>query len=225
MGKSLIIKGADFSVNGIAPEFTQLKCIVSTATTQAIKSIVDFPANGQIIASMATPSTTGTGFGNIFGKEYNSTVDFPKNFYFTQFNNFNSIIGCLYYVNVGASYKNINNGFQDGNMHTITLDRTGGRIDNGSKVTAEEQTTTSSIPKDYFGIFGRCNGSNSFIVNPGIKCYGVKILSDRDNPNSIIMDAIPVKRLSDNAICLYDKISGEYLLTEDGTNPDYEELD
>lgn len=224
MGKSLIIKGADFSVNGIAPEFTQLKCIVSTATTQAIKSIVDFPANGQIIASMATPSTTETGFGDIFGKAYNAVVDFPKNFYIVQFNNINSITGCLYYVNTD-SYKNINNGFQDGNMHTITLDRTGGRIDNGSKVTAEEQTTTSSIPKDYFGIFGKCKTNDSFAVSIGIKCYGVKILSDRDDPNSIIMDAIPVKRLSDNAICLFDKISGEYLLTEDGTNPDYEELD
>lgn len=223
MGKSIIIKGADFSANGIAPEFVKLKCIVSTASTQVIKSIVNFPANGQIIASMATPSTTNRIF-RMLGAEFGNSANFKNQFYIYQFNSANSLTGCVFYVNVQSPYKVIANGFQDGNMHTITLDRTGGKIDNGNKVTAEVQTTTQSISKTNFGIFGVVRYLEND-VSVGVKCYGVKILSDRDNPNSIILDAIPVKRLSDNAICLFDKISGEYLLTEDGTNPDYEELD
>lgn len=222
MGKSLIIKGADFSANGIAPEFVILKSIITTSTTQAIASIVDIPANAKIVATMATPATQGAAY-KLFGKEFPQTVS-SRVFYAVQFNNLNDITGCLFYVN-STDYKTISTAFQDGLQHTLTLDRTGGQIDNGTKVSAYEQTSIESIPKETFAIFGKCSYNDTLSSSIGVKCYGCKVFSDRDNPNSLILDAIPVKRLSDNAICLYDKISGEYLLTEDGTNPDYEELD
>lgn len=216
MGKSLIIKGADFSANGIAPEFVQLKSIISTASTQYIQSPVDFPKNGKCvfnalfssneissIIGFSEPRTASNGYKSQLKGNYSNN---SFGIYFS---------GAFKTANITINQKNeyylSNYGFKENDV--LKAERS----------TGEVEPVLDSVP---FGIFGVVTGGyGTPSVSIGYKLYSFKMYSDRTDDSTLILDAIPVKRLSDNKICLYDKISGEYLLTNDGTNPDYEELD
>ena len=54
-----------------------------------------------------------------------------------------------------------------------------------------------------------------------MKICRVKIYTDYTDPTSLVVDAIPAKRLSDNKIGFYNLVNGEWLLRNNGTNPTY----
>lgn len=226
MGKKLVLKNADFSAYGITPEYTLLKCIVATSTTQFIKSPVDFPSAGRAIFEFAH-TTTSNSQSAVFGF-YGLGGDYAKNMFRAEgliTYGPNSSTGLFVYVN-GTAYKNLGNS-SDGLKHTIDITRTSAKMDNLTSVTMPTIQVVQNVPASQFGIFGFCSnsaGSSYRHVSVGVKIYSVKLYSNKDDNNSIILDAVPVLRNSDGKVGLYDKITGEYLFSDDGTSPNYEEL-
>lgn len=225
MGKKLIIKGADFSANGIAPEYTRLSCLVTTSSTQVIASPVPFTPAGRVIAEFASVTTSSTKrllFGHYaVGSSYTA-----KMFRFENLITYgtNNTTGMCAYVN-GTTVKNCGS-MTDGLKHTINATRATVKLDNSSTSMASS-TTTANISASQFGLLGQLSNNSSSDYNGvgvGVKIYSIKIYSDKDDESTLVLDAIPVKRNADDVICLYDKISGTYLTTKDGTNPNYESL-
>lgn len=215
MGKSLIIKGADFSANGIVPEFFELKSIIATAGTQFITSPVNFPKNGKCVFDAVISQETPYIFG--FNEPRTGVTAHTNQLKSNYANN-------AFGVYFGGIFKTANITYDVRKTFSVTNWEF---KENGSLKAARDSTTPEptedSVP---FGIFGIVTGGyGTPLVAIGYKLHSFKMYSDKDDDTSLILDAIPVKRLSDNKICLYDKISGEYLLTNDGTNPDYDELD
>lgn len=224
MGKSLIIKGADFSANGIAPEFIQLKCIVATARTQWIASPVDFGADARVVTEMAIPSVEDNASYSLFGY-YQSDSPAINMFNFVHFKNKNNSNSTIAYVN-SSSLKQTTSALSDGLKHILDVSRTSLKIDNTTITPFEKDPNVGSVSASNFGLFGvNTNNSTYNVASIGIALYGIKMYSNENDESSLVLDAIPVKRTADNVICLYDRISDEYLLTGDGTNPDYEDLD
>lgn len=225
MGKKIIIKGADFSANGIAPEFQKLKCIISASSTQTMRSPISMPAIGRVVIDMAV-SLTGSIY-NLFGYLTNTTTHPEEQMYLSAVYGaspyYSGGFGMLGYINKSGAQVTTDV-IKDKARHTIDFSRYALKVDGTSIAISQSPSTQNSVP---FGIFGVASylGVNSDAIGRSVKLYGVKMYSDYQNEDSLILDAIPVKRLSDNKICLYDKISGEYIYTKDETNPDYEELD
>lgn len=225
MGKSLIIKGADFSANGIAPEYQKLKCIISTSSTQTMRSPINMPAIGRAVIDMAVSHNDAS--YNLFGYTSNTTTHPEEQMFLSavygQSSYYSSGFGMLGYINKKGAQVTTDV-IKDLARHTIDFSRYALKVDGTSITILQSPSTQDSVP---FGIFGVASylGVNSDVIGIGVKLYGIKMYSDYQNNDSLILDAIPVKRLSDNKICLYDKISGEYIYTKNGTNPNYEELD
>jgi hypothetical protein len=221
MGKKLVIKGADFSVNGIPPEFVELKCIIATNTSQAIISPVDFPVKGRIVSDVFIPSEIAAGYGSILGRgEMTST--WANELRVEYFDNSTYANKLFVYANNGINAF-INSTVQSG-RHTLDVSRTFAYVDGSSVGTLPTPSGEQSAVSD-FGVFGKCKGQGGSVVYQvlaGLKLYSCKMYSDRDDNNSLILDLVPVKRIADNKVGLYDKISGEYLFCKDGTNPNYE---
>lgn len=227
MGKSLIIKGADFSENGIVPDFKQLKCIIAAARTQWIASPIDFGADARCVAEMAVPAVDNTAY-SLFGYNHIGSPNTVA-FNFVHYKNKNNYNSTVAYVN-SSSMKKTTSALSDGLKHVLDVSRTSLKIDNTTTTPFEKDPNVGSISANNFGLFGiktsqPTNPSYPNAVTIGVKLYSIKIYSDENDENSLVLDAIPVKRTADNVICLYDRISDEYLLTSDGTNPGYEDLD
>lgn len=223
MGTKLIIKDADFSINGILPEFQQLKCIVAATNMQTIKSPISFPVRGRIVSDVYIPEISNSS-GAILGRGDVSET-WPDEFRLEYFNNSTYSSKVILYINKG--WKNPIITSLNIGRHILDFSRANGYIDNISVGTlytpTEEQSAISS-----FGIFGKYRGLEGSITSrvlPELKLYSFKMYSDRDDDTSLILDAIPVKRFADNKVGLYDTISGKYLFCDNGTNPNYEELD
>ena len=223
MGKSLIIKGADFSANGIAPDFEELKCIVATSASQFIESPVAFTPRSRLVAEFAVSNLTNV--GNIFGFSSNTTLYPEENFHFLTIVNpsyFSGSYGLLGYMNKKGAQA-LTTSVSDLAKHTLDVSTYALTAVSTDITISAETSTQNSVAFGIFGTSGYTSTAKDVLV--GLKLYRVKLYSDYENANSLVLDCIPVKRLADNKICLYDMVSGAFLMTNDGTNPNFETLD
>lgn len=71
-----------------------------------------------------------------------------------------------------------------------------------------------------FGLLGYTGSTNG--ANTGVRLKNIKIYSDYEDTSSLVVDAVPVKRETDNKVCLFDKVTRTYLFTNDSENPLFE---
>lgn len=220
MGKSLIIKGADFSQNGIVPDFIQLDWIEGSDTDG--RGIVSNILNKDTLSieweftcwkdQSATPQQTST---HLPGNRTNilSNIDgWSKN---------NSLT-----VNWGNGAHNFTSVY-DNVKHTVFSSKEKMKLDNTEYV-PETQPTWSNGSRTIGLDCAFKNSSDGIVIgrledNPlysKIKIHGEKIW---DNA-TLVLDVIPVKRTVDNVVCFYDKVQDIYFERNDGSTPNYGEL-
>lgn len=216
MGKTLIIKGADFSNYAVAADFTRLNWIGgSTSATSHIDSGIFW---GNKVDSLedelqfcATLDSTGLSTTNFYsmGTKVNSNTYCNVWFAPTQ--------TTFYFANANVQAPV---SLFDGSQHTILLNKDGAAIDSNTYAfsTPPSQYSGDSSVYDNIPIYldsaSKQNG-NYYIDGPttAMKIHWVKYYRG----TTLILDAIPVRRNSDNVVCLYDKVSGNYLTRNDGS--------
>ena len=219
MGKSLIIKGADFSNNGIVPDFIQLDWIEGSDTDRV--GIVSNILNKDTLSAeweftcwkdpSATPQQTNTSLpGNqinvnsaIYGWAINS------GFY-------------VYWGNGKHTFKPV----YANAKHIAFSSKAKMKLDNTEYVPETQPTWSSGsnyIGLDCYIVYDHGPVISKLESNPSmskIKIHGVKIWDGE----TLVLDVIPVKRTSDNVVCFYDKVQDMYFERNDGSTPVYGEL-
>lgn len=237
MGKALIIKGADFSRNGITEEYQRLAWIGASNT------------NKKHIAS-------GLYFGNNVGNlneelEFSVTLDRSKldnptsGTCYSMGSGMNNPTNVKVWFQGGACacyfssdnstgtnrsvFKSVSGSLWDNQPHTIKLNKHGGTIDNNTFTfdfepnldgLSEGAITNAPIYLDCYSKYG--SGNNDVVASQtedAEKIHWVKYRRDGE----LVLDAIPVKRNSDGKVGFYDRISGELLLRNDDSTPVYGE--
>lgn len=216
MGKTLIIKGANFANHAVSTDFTRLNWIGgSTSQSSHIDSGIFW---GNKVCSLedeiqfgVTLSSTGLTTTNFYsmGTKVNSNTYLHAWFTPTQTQ--------IYFANVSVQVPQV---LFDGNQHTIIINKTGGMIDTTAYpfATAPSQYSGDSSVYDNIPIYLDCaskQNGNYAIDGPttAMKIHWIKYYRG----NTLLLDVIPVRRNSDNAVCLYDRVSGNYFTRNDGS--------
>lgn len=225
MGKALIIPGADFSANGIQPEYTRLAWIGA--------------AN-----SSANRINSGLFFGNKTG-ELDDEIEFSVSLDATKLNSgttscYSPGCGVNSYTNIKAwftqsqttvffsgyndgSAKEVKIAFTgslfDGSPHTIKINRYGGVVDGESKTFSNSPNLDGIAESVYNNIpvYLDCNTAVDSDSQDAEKIHWVKY---RRN-GVLILDAIPVRRNSDGKIGFYDLVNDEYHFRNNDSVPVY----
>ena len=230
MGKALIIKDADFSINGIPAEFTRLSWIGgSTQNNQYINS-------GLFWGNKVDDLDDGIEFK--FKLDDTSVTSDPVNFFSIGANINSNTYLCAWFRADATTIRFGNTSLTlsgimlfDNNWHTLLINKYGCVLDNVEyNFTTPPTPYEGDNPSTVYGdipIYLDCasrrgsnNEKNYYIEGPSsaMKMAWVKYYREE----SVILDAIPVKRRADNAICFYERVSGAYLLRNDGSTPAYE---
>lgn len=219
MGKSLIIKGADFSQNGIVPDFIKLDWIAGTDTENRYIAtniyLVDGLKQEMIISAAALQTPVLVTF-----QAYTPTSQNNGNCCFNAW-----ITGGYVDIMYGASTHRFENTpiIGDGVKHKFYWSKSKLKLDDVEFVISGEQTYLGNEP---LGLDSYYAGS----PNKWMKCtsdtvqtriHRVKVWDAND---VLLMDAIPVKRTSDNVVCFYDLVQDRYFERNDGSTPTYGEL-
>lgn len=138
---------------------------------------------------MGTGGSSDTNFvsiraGNYFGAELGLQ------------NHFGFIKNLKYYF-PGAITK-------DTNRHLFVIDLKNNKV----KIDQYEETTDGTTNSSLTWWIGSYMGSTSSGFDWKGKYYGIKIYNNEE----LIRDFIPVQRISDNEVCFYDTITGEYFV-------------
>ena len=234
MGKALIIPGADFSVNGIQPEYTRLSWIGASNE------------NGKHIAS-------GLFFGDKVGNldeelEFCVTLDRSKLDDPTSgvcysmgsgVNNptnvkvwFQSGTSAYYFSSNNSTGSNrvvskvVNGSLWDNQPHTIKINKHGGSIDNNTFTFDFEPDLTGISEASYNNspIYLDCNSKagagNDVVASQTEDVEKIHWVKYRRN-GVLILDAIPVRRNSDGKIGFYDLVNDEYHFRNNDSVPVY----
>lgn len=219
MGKKLIIKGADFSKNGILPEFTQLAWIGGPASsTSALLSPIALTSKCKVITTFAYDASKA----NVpAGPHYMFGLNAAKVMKLTQ----NSSGTYLYFEDESVYCRNGITDISNGNTYTIESSILGLKI--GNRTIIPPTGAVSDYDLSMFGLdcmvsqTGDVYNYSKSNSDPAMHLISIKIYSDYNNEESLVIDAIPVRRNSDGCICLYNKVDGTYITRTDGTNPAY----
>jgi hypothetical protein len=220
MGKSLIIKGADFSQNGIVPDFIQLDWIEGSDTDgRGILSNILNKVNLSyecIFTCWKDPSAT----------PQQTSVYLPGNDM-----NTNSRLGGwsisgslhVYWGTGDHSFSAV----YDNAKHIVFSSKAKMKLDNTEYV--PETQPTFSNAGGYIGLDCKASYANGNVYigrlvphssSSKIKIHGIKIWDGE----TLVLDVIPVKRTADNVVCFYDKVQDRYFERNDGSTPVYGEL-
>lgn len=218
MGKKLIIKGADFSINGIAPEYTLLNWVKSNGESNYFNTGVYRTDNTKLEVTFSIP-------GDIL------TDDTSKDYQLCgSFGNSNSTLLLRYRVNsasggnreIMAIVGNLQNvrmmsaKITDTNIHVTSIDKVNAIIDGSITLCSKfgtymDMTADATVP---IYILGAQLDKQSLL-----QIHEVKIYSNYADQSSLIKDYVPVKR-ADGTICMLEKIGVTYLEAVGG-NPLY----
>lgn len=222
MGKKIVINGADFSENGIAPEFVRLNWIMSRNSSQVLdtklvktnrmKIEVDFSVPQPLLDEVPTEKTMHFICGSAGNSDNAICLFYMKNTTQTVNDNVMGVIGNI--SSCRATLKKI----EDTDIHTASIDKENIVLDGLATPisifgTYEEQT---AIATKHISCLGRSSYAHE---GADVHVHGFRVYSDYANENSLILDLVPVKISEDNRVCMYDKIGGEYFYTSDGENP------
>lgn len=226
MGKKLIIRGADFSENGISPDYQELAWIGSGATDTSIHILTGLTSDCKVIVT----------FDFFAAKVKNApTATYPigivaSGVYFTVAQVGSDVYG---YYEGGSTYARVaNTNIGNGNTTVVELSKLGVKVGTKALVAPNNPISTKyNIP--YFGLDMGCNAVGKALAgaisadaaDPAMRLRSVKIYADEADESSLIVDAIPVKRKEDGVVCLYNKVDGTYIERVDGTQPAYGELE
>jgi hypothetical protein len=211
MGKNLIIKGADFSTNAIAKEYTPLAWISQASTAHYFVSNIMRTQNMKIEAKFAIPSgwtaASGTGWDYMAGNP--SSGD--SNIYLALNSNLRGYayeqgVSC----NTSSSYT-----VTDNNFHTLAVSDSGVALDGTIRGTFSSSTTMGSAATSPLYFMGL---GSAFPTN--LRYSEFKVWSDKSDDSSLILHLVPVIK-SDNTVCMLDVLTGNYYYTSDGTSPNY----
>lgn len=225
MGKSLIIKGADFSQNGIAPEFIQLDWVSSRNNNQyfntnlvrsgKMKLVIEFSLTDALLNN----DNIGNRCGLIGCNASTNDNDYFNLFWLPYSNSDKALYGVTKSNNAG--WYSADSQIKNTNKHIAELDSSKFVLDGTLIKSTVNPVVTAGTYKIYV------MGINDAINNLKY-CYAhihsAKIYSDYEDNSSLILDVIPVKRTEDDKVCLYDKVSQSYIYTNDDVNPNYGEL-
>lgn len=212
MGKKIIIKGADFSRNALPKEYTVLSWIQATSGGQTFESNVLRTQNMKLEATFAVPAdyvipTTSWDYmaGNPSSGDSNIYLGY---------NNNKRCYGYIQGISVNTSTSGLIN---DNNFHVVAVSDDGIELDGVIKGTFSGSTTMggdATSPLFFVGMGAQYPSALRFSE--------FKVWSDKDDPSSLILHLKPVKK-SDGTVCLINVLTGDYLYTMNGTNPNYGE--
>lgn len=242
MGKRLIVTGADFSVNGIEPEFWRLAWIGGTTKNSAdsqsgetidlsqgqyISSGVEANINTRMVTEFILDSSTHSCY--LTG----CVSPVPASLY-AWAQSAKIVAGMAYDVSgqsPAANSKDIFKVLWDGNKHTIDISKNKIVLDgtnyswehtpdrNSSTVVAPLYLDCCSFP--YMGNYNSKAPQHGSGEDSYLKICRVKIYNDYADPSSLVVDAIPCKRVSDNKVGFYNLVNGEYFFRNNGSTPDF----
>ena len=251
MGKSMIIKGANFAPMRIESGFQKIDYIglsdkngEETGIGRYIYSGVDNSSNTRMSVKFETAEG---GEDDI----YNNIVIAG-----TQCDVRSVMRICLNSNNVTISFgsyggmllqenkKEITENIWDGNEHTIDFCIDFYKIDNRSWNWNNNNNLNigdwggpiyldcaSCLPRDGYNTYISSDQAQKRISNYDVfdascvKLREIKIWENYSLESSLVVDAIPVIRKKDNIVCFYNKVNGEYLVRNDGSIPSYALLD
>lgn len=219
MGKSLIIKGADFSQNGIVPDFIQLDWIEGSNTDGV-----------GIVSNILNKDTLSVEWKFTCWKDPSATSQQTSTCLPGNHINVNSqihgwSINSGFYVYWGNGSHKFNSVY-DNAKHIAFSSKAKMKLDNIEYV--PETQPTWSNGDNFMGLDCKINFDNGVVIGKlesdhsmsKIKIHGVKIWDGE----TLVLDVIPVKRTSDNVVCFYDKVQSMYFERNDGSTPVYGEL-
>ena len=222
MGKKIVINWADFSENGIAPEFVRLSWIMSRNSSQGLdtklvktnrmKIEADFSVPQSLLDEVPVENTQHYICGSAGDSNNAICLSYAKYTIQPVNDNVMGIISNL--TSCRVTLKKI----EDTNIHTASIDKENIVLDGLATPTStfgtyKEQTAVATM---HISCLGR---KRSNYEGTDVHVHGFRVYSDYANKNSLILDLVPVKILKDNRVCMYDKIGGEYFYTNDGENP------
>lgn len=254
MGKSMIIKGANFAPMRIESGFQKIDYIglsdkngEETGIGRYIYSGVDNSSNTRMSVKFETAERGEDDIYNnivIAGTQYDisSVMRICLNSNNVTIS-FGSYDGMLLQENKKIIYENI----WDGNEHTIDFCIDFIKIDNSSYNNWNNNNNlnigdwggpiyldcASCLPEDGYNTyisFDKAQKSLSYRDSKGfdascVKLREIKIWENYSLESSLVVDAIPVIRKKDNIVCFYNKVNGEYLVRNDGSIPSHALLD
>lgn len=218
MGKKLIIKSSDFSINGIAPEYTLLNWVKSNGKPNYFNTGVYRTDNTKLEVKFSIPSDI---LVDDTSKDYQLCGSFA---------NSDSTLLLQYRVNpasggnreIMAIVGNLQNvrmmsvKITDADVHVASIDKINAVIDGLTTPCSKFGTYTDMTTEAKAPIY--LLGAQLDKQSP-LQIYEVKIYSDYADPSSLIKDYVPVKK-ADGTICMLEKIGGTYLEAVGG-NPLY----
>lgn len=217
MGKTLIIKGADFSQNGIVPDFIQLDWIEGSDT------------NGRgILSNILNKATLSMEVVVTCWKDANATVSHTSTrLPGENVNILSHISGWAKSTALSCWWGNGAHNFSqiyDNKKHTIFISQAKMKLDNTEYI-PETQPTWSNGGR-VMGLDCAYINSSSGIVIGGLEDYPseAKIYIHETriwDGATLVLDVIPVKRTADNIVCFYDKVQDLYFERNDGSTPNY----
>ena len=235
MGKSLIIKGADFSQNGIVPDYIKLDWIgASNAQNKYIPSGIMFGAGiGELedelemcVSLDASKLNEGTTSASSCGAQKNTNAIIKAWIQSSKVT--------LYFASASVNdsrstvSKDVSVNLWDGNRHTIIINKTGGSID-GTAYSFDNTPDLDGLSTDivanaqiYLDSYSltASNGYNSVVNSDTEDALKIHCVKYRRN-NTLILDAIPVMRTDDDKVGFYDKVTGTYKFRNDDSTPAY----
>ena len=234
MGKRLIVTGADFSVNGIPTEYQVLAWIGGTTKNYAdTEAGVDL-SQGQYISS-GINTTINTRIVTEFILDANTVG--TKSCYLTGCANptpaalyvwpqpAKTLVGFAYQTGTTtANIMELQESLWDSERHVTDISKGKIVIDSAETAwtsTPDKGSSTTTGPIYLDCCYQPSSGGYNTKAPEGVKICRVKVYTDYSDPTSLVVDAIPAMRLSDNKIGFYNLVNGEWLLRNNGTNPTY----
>lgn len=100
------------------------------------------------------------------------------------------------------------------NIWELVVDKNRWYLNNTLKLTANNTTFTSEVMYLFAEHYVRTDTSQDFVsYKSKTKIWYFRLY---DNNNDLLLDLIPVQRISDNEICMYDKVTNQFF-TNQGT--------
>lgn len=235
MGKSLIIKGADFSTNGIAPEYQKLAWIgASNESGKYIASGLYFgnkvgnldeelEFSVTLDSSKLESSASGAAYSMGSGKNTPTTI---KAWFASTFTDFyygsNGTGGTIAAVSKRISGLNL----WDNQPHIIKINKNGGSYD-GTDFAFDVEPNLQGIQESdynntpiYLDCYSKPSGGSMAVASATEDAEKIHWVKYRRN-GVLILDAIPVRRNSDGKIGFYDLVNDEYHFRNNDSVPVY----
>ena len=235
MGKSLVIKKADFSTNGILAQHAEIGWIGLSATRLSFISsgitlknrsrlVIDFstkefvPTENDRGGYIGAVANNGHVLALWFTAKYNTAVSPPILARGLQ----------VVYGNTNSSRSHsltLSSNIYDGNRHTVDVSPEGVNFD-GTQYSWPDQTFvnndrglgTAFFYLDSANWITSLPNDDYFTTQPDmVRIHQVRIYDDTDEA-SLVFDGVPVRK-TDGTICYYDRVSRNYFTRNDGSTP------